>query len=474
MTYDAFGNRVSKTVNGVTTQYLVEDDVNPTGLPQVLEEIVGGSVQRVYTYGLQRISQSLSPIVTGSNAWTPSFYGYDGGASVRQLTNSAGAVTDSYDYDAFGNVVHQTGSTPNNYRYRGEQWDPDLSLYYLRARYYNPVTDRFLTRDPKPGRIGIPHSLHKYLYASADAVNRIDPRGKEDLIEMGNEEDTAPASEPGLKAVANRINCIYGTVSSMLDAINAIQSGDIFGSGFALVGVAYSFESCSAEAEGKKPESCPLCFAAGTPIHTDHGDVAIEKVEVGDEVVSRDSSTGKLENEPVTALTPQHTDSLLEVRIEGERTPLRPSTHHPFWTKRGDSMPRWINSGEMRVGDFVQSLQGNWRRVVSITPVAGQETVYNFTVDKDHDYFVGDIGYLVHNAGGCGCQLHHNWPKYLGGPKKGPLTPLNPAYHQRITNLFRQLRPYGLPTVDPTTAQQIIDQVYEELPLDSPEGACPE
>ena len=43
--------------NGVTTWYLVEDDVNPTGLPQVLEEKVGGAVQRVYTYGLQRISQ---------------------------------------------------------------------------------------------------------------------------------------------------------------------------------------------------------------------------------------------------------------------------------------------------------------------------------------------------------------------------------------------------------------------------------
>ena len=42
--YDAFGNRVSKTVNGVTTKYLVEDDVNPTGLPQVLEETINGVV----------------------------------------------------------------------------------------------------------------------------------------------------------------------------------------------------------------------------------------------------------------------------------------------------------------------------------------------------------------------------------------------------------------------------------------------
>ncbi len=47
--YDAFGNRVAKTVNGVTTQYLVEDDVNPTGLPQVIEEVQNGAVRRAHT-----------------------------------------------------------------------------------------------------------------------------------------------------------------------------------------------------------------------------------------------------------------------------------------------------------------------------------------------------------------------------------------------------------------------------------------
>jgi len=49
-------------------------------------------------------------------------------------------VTDTYEYDAFGNKVNSTGTTPNNYLYRGEQYDTDLSLYYLRARYYNPTT----------------------------------------------------------------------------------------------------------------------------------------------------------------------------------------------------------------------------------------------------------------------------------------------------------------------------------------------
>jgi len=140
-------------------------------------------VQRSYTYGLQRISESQ--VING--AWTVSFYGYDGAGSVRQLTNSAGVVTDEYEYDAYGNSFTKQGTTPNNYLYRGEQFDSDLSLYYLRARYYNPATGRFLSRDPENGHIKDPASLHKYLYGSGDPVNRVDPVGREELAEAAVE-----------------------------------------------------------------------------------------------------------------------------------------------------------------------------------------------------------------------------------------------------------------------------------------------
>jgi RHS repeat-associated protein len=173
MVYDGDGNRVAETASGVTTQYLV-DDLNPTGYEQVAEELVGGAVARQYTYGLQRISENQ----VVDNTWTPSFYGYDGGGSVRQLTNTAGAVTDTYEYDAFGNSFAKTGSTPNNYLYRGEQYDSDLGLYYLRARYYNPGTGRFMSRDPEDGIDTDPKTLHKYNYAGGDPVNAIDPTGR--------------------------------------------------------------------------------------------------------------------------------------------------------------------------------------------------------------------------------------------------------------------------------------------------------
>jgi RHS repeat-associated protein len=220
MVYDAFGNRAAKTVNGVTTQYLVEDDVNPTGYPQVFEELVGpigsGVVTRQYTYGLQRISENLSPALTGNNTWTPSFYVYDGGGSVRQVTNSAGVVTDQYEYDAYGNSFTKVGTTPNNYLYRGEQYDPDLGLYYLRARYYNRATGRFLSRDPEDGKPIDPKTLHKYLYADGDPINGIDPSGR-DADGVEDAELTA-REEKETEVYANKFTCGDDAFDQLMDA----------------------------------------------------------------------------------------------------------------------------------------------------------------------------------------------------------------------------------------------------------------
>ena len=89
------------------------------------------------------------------------------------LASLAATVTDTYEYDAFGNLLAKTGATPNVYLYRGEQYDPDLSLYYLRARYYNQVTGRFLNVDSLAGQ-----GQRRYEYAWANPVDGMDPSGK--------------------------------------------------------------------------------------------------------------------------------------------------------------------------------------------------------------------------------------------------------------------------------------------------------
>ena len=175
MVYDGDGNRVAETVGGTATKYLV-DTLNPTGYAQVMDELVSGAVTRTYTYGLQRISENQKIGATQ----TASFYGYDGHGNVRLLTGTTGTVTDTYEYDAFGLPLTTTGTTPNNYLYSGEQFDSVLGMYYLRARYYNPATGRFLTRDSFDGDVRDPGTLHKYIYTRNDPTNRADPRGLAD------------------------------------------------------------------------------------------------------------------------------------------------------------------------------------------------------------------------------------------------------------------------------------------------------
>ena len=167
-----------------------------------------------YTYGLQRISENQQ--IQG--AWTPSFYGYDGFGSVRQLTNASATVTDTYNYDAFGNLLNSTGTTPNSYLYRGEQYDTNLNLYYLRARYYNPQTDRFMSRDPEDGITIDPKTLHKYVYAGGDPVNAMDPRGRalveEEEIDLSKVQEWEV--ETGPTSLAKRLIACFMTIYDAL------------------------------------------------------------------------------------------------------------------------------------------------------------------------------------------------------------------------------------------------------------------
>jgi RHS repeat-associated protein len=214
--YDGDGNRAAKTVAGVKTAYIF-DDRNPTGYVQVLAEVQGGSITRSYVYGLELIEQDR---VSGTQQAT-SYNVYDGHGSVRALTDTTGTVTDTYDYDAFGNIIHSTGTTPNVYLYSAEQFDPDLHLYYNRARYLNVSIGRFLTMDTFDGVSYDPQTLHKYLYTSADPVNSIDPSGHDELGEFAvAEAGNNTVRSISLPLVRNILSSIY---------INAVNLPSILG-----------------------------------------------------------------------------------------------------------------------------------------------------------------------------------------------------------------------------------------------------
>ncbi|MFN8604310.1 MAG: RHS repeat-associated core domain-containing protein, partial [Candidatus Binatia bacterium] len=168
--YDADGMRTSVTSNGQTTTYLL--DKNREHAQVVLETSAAGTV--AYGYGLDLVSQTRP-------GGTTTFHLYDGQLSTRQLTTPAGIVSDTYTYDAFGVMLHSSGTSPNVYLYAGEQLDPNVGYYYLRARYYDQAIGRFTSTDPEEGQIFDPPSLHRYLYAGADPVNNADPSGRFDV-----------------------------------------------------------------------------------------------------------------------------------------------------------------------------------------------------------------------------------------------------------------------------------------------------
>jgi RHS repeat-associated protein len=173
--YDAMGHRVLKKDDTGSTRYLI-DPFGAGELSRVLgERSATGSVDYVFAGGI--LMSMRRP--TGT-----SFYLHDGGKSTRMLATTAGDLTDRYDYDAFGNVLSHTGTTPNQYLFDGQELDANLGFYNLRARYYDSSAGRFIARDSHPGIISEPASLHPYIYAYNDPVNKSDPSGEFTLIEQ--------------------------------------------------------------------------------------------------------------------------------------------------------------------------------------------------------------------------------------------------------------------------------------------------
>ncbi len=226
--YDGDGNRIAKTVGGVTTNYLIDTN-NPTGYAQVVEELQSGAVVKSFTYGHDLISQLCSAITANCSL---SFYQYDGHGSVRQLTNASGSVTDAYDYDAFGNLVSRAGTTSNDYLYSGEQFDANLGFYYLRARYMNPASGRFLSTDVVEGNRFDPPTLHKYTYAENNPANLVDPRGEFSATEsLASVVSSAISLSIQYQSLINAARLILAGLNLYLLATNETYRGNFFAGG---------------------------------------------------------------------------------------------------------------------------------------------------------------------------------------------------------------------------------------------------
>lgn len=169
--YDGNGLRASQTISG-TTNYLAWDVSQ--ALPMLL---IDGT--NSYIYGPGGI-----PIEQISSGGTVSYLHHDQQGSTRLLTGSAGTVTGSTTFDAYGNKTGSTGTTTTPLGYDGQYTSSDTGLIYLRARVYDPATAQFLTVDPLVGLTRAP-----YDYTEDNPMNSTDPTGLwfgvDDLVASG-------------------------------------------------------------------------------------------------------------------------------------------------------------------------------------------------------------------------------------------------------------------------------------------------
>lgn len=163
--YDGDGKRTSQTAGANPATSYVYDIAG--SLPVLLSD--GG---RKYVYGL-----GLAYAVDGGG--NLQVYHADGLGSVRAITDASGAVLQTLQTDAFGVPAQSQGSVVQPFGFTGQQADTS-GLQYLRARFYDPASGRFMSRDPLAGSADAPLSLHRYTYVPNSPLGRYDPSGLSD------------------------------------------------------------------------------------------------------------------------------------------------------------------------------------------------------------------------------------------------------------------------------------------------------
>jgi RHS repeat-associated protein len=158
--YDGLGRRISKTIGGLTTAYIYDGS-------DIVAEYSGGNLAATYLHG-----PGVDEVLSAKRSGTTFYLQRDALGSVVQTFSAAG-VSSSYQYDSYGKITAQTGSTPTSFAYTGREYDVESGLYYYRARYYDPGVGRFISEDPVAFRAG----KNFYSYVGANPINRTDPSG---------------------------------------------------------------------------------------------------------------------------------------------------------------------------------------------------------------------------------------------------------------------------------------------------------
>ncbi len=119
--------------------------------------------------------------------------------------------------------------------------------------------------------------------------------------------------------------------------------------------------------------------------------------------MSYNEKTKKLEYKTVASVFTAIKTNIVKLKIKGEKQVFTTTTEHPFYIQKarvlGDKEGgEWKTAEELKVGDKVLSKNGKWTPIVEISRDDKPTKVYNFEVEENHNYYVGDVGILSHNC----------------------------------------------------------------------------
>ena len=160
------------------------------------------------------------------------------------------------------------------------------------------------------------------------------------------------------------------------------------------------------------------CFIAGTLVSLQNSFKEIEKIQVGDIVLSYNEENHQNEYSRVLqTMIHNTTEEIYDLYIENET--LSVTGIHRFYIRRKHDI-EWIMASELNIGDYVLFADGNWHVISNINIKIQTTTVYNFEVSDNHNYYVGRNQILAHNKGGGG-----------GGGKAKTIQPKEKKEHKK-------------------------------------------
>jgi RHS repeat-associated protein len=160
--YDALGRRIERTPSDGRVEKFLYDGQD------VVQDLDGDGAVRVSYLNGPGIDNKIRQSDANGNL----YFSTDHLGSTRALTDDSGSVVEQIDYDSFGNR-NGGGSGRTRYTYTGREYDAATSLYYYRARWYDPLAGRFISEDP----IGLAGGVNQFTYVGNNSLNATDPTG---------------------------------------------------------------------------------------------------------------------------------------------------------------------------------------------------------------------------------------------------------------------------------------------------------